>query len=139
VIDFGQVRALPTILALGLAAIAMATLAHMSISGVNRRRRELAVFKVLGLTPRGVSAVVAWQATVVTALALVVALPLGVVAGRWAWSVVAARLGAVTEISVPVTVVVALAVLAIVVSNLVAAMPALRAGRIRPGVVIRTE
>ena len=73
--------------------MAIATLAHALFSSARRRRRELAILKVLGFRRRQVSAAIAWQATVVAAIAIVVGVPLGIVAGRWGWQAFAQQLG----------------------------------------------
>jgi len=139
VANFAQVRNLPQILAGLLGAIAAAAMAHLLISAVRRRRGELAVLKTLGFVPRQVSAAIAWQATTVAVLALVAGLPLGVVGGRLAWSAVAAQVGVVVQPSVPWRAVFLLVPAVLFVANLVAAGPALVAGRIRPATVLRSE
>ena len=72
-------------------------------------------------------------------LALLVGLPLGVAAGRWAWTIAADRLGVVAEPVVPLLALLALVPLTIVVANLVAAVPAWFAGRNRPAALLRDE
>jgi len=139
VANFGQVTNLPEILAGLLGLIATATMAHLLVSAVRRRRRDLAVLKSLGFVPGQVSATVAWQATTVGLIATVIGLPLGLTAGRAAWSAVASQVGVVVEPKVPWAAVAILALAALVVANLVAAGPALVAGRIRPAVVLRSE
>ena len=66
-----------------LALLAAAALAHLLVTSVRRRRRDLAILKSLGFVRGQVSAAVAWQATTVALLALAVGLPLGVALGRW--------------------------------------------------------
>jgi ABC-type lipoprotein release transport system permease subunit len=51
------------------------------------------VLKTLGLTWRQVQAVVAWNAIVLAAAALLIGVPLGIVAGRWAWAIFAGAAG----------------------------------------------
>src|SRR5262249_52599050 len=74
---------------------------------VRRRRRELALLKTLGLTRRQVRAAVAWQASVILAVAGLVGVPLGVAAGHWAWATFATSLGVVPVTVVPVPVLLA--------------------------------
>ncbi len=85
---FGQVRRLPAALAGLLAVMAALTIAHLLITGIRRRRRELAVLRALGFVPRRVSWAIAWQATTVVMVAVVIGLPLGSPWGA-AWVVVA--------------------------------------------------
>jgi predicted lysophospholipase L1 biosynthesis ABC-type transport system permease subunit len=59
---------------------------------VRRRRRDLAILKILGFRRRQVAGAVAWQATSCTMAALALGLPLGVAAGRWARDLAATQL-----------------------------------------------
>ena len=59
------VRRLPTVLAVFLAVLGTVAVGHALFSSVYRRRREFAVLQSLGITRRGVRAMVAAQATVV--------------------------------------------------------------------------
>jgi ABC-type antimicrobial peptide transport system permease subunit len=138
-VNFGRTEALPLIGAglLGLVAAAMVT--HLLLSSVRRRRRDLALLKTLGLTGRQVSQTVAWQASTLAVVALLVGLPLGAAAGRWAWTIAADRLGVVAEPVVPIGALIALAPLTLVVVNVVAAVPAWLAARTRPADVLRSE
>ena len=108
-VDLGRVGGLPSVIAGLLAIMAIATLAHALFSSARRRRRELAILKVLGFRRRQVSAAVAWQALVVAAIAVVVGVPLGIAAGRWGWELFAQRLGVPDQ---PVTPFVAIAAVA---------------------------
>lgn len=138
-INFGRVDNLPVTLAGGVALIAAATLAHTLVTSIRRRRRDLAILVTLGFVRGQVRRAIAWQATTVVAIALLVGVPLGVAAGRWAWTLFADRLGIV-----PVPVVSLAATLltipaAILLANLIAALPACVAARLRPALVLRTE
>lgn len=139
VADFGQVSALPDVLAGMLAGLATATMAYLLVSAIRQRRRELAVLKTLGFSPRQVSAAVAWQATAVAVGAGIVGLPLGVVGGRLLWAAVARQVGVLVETQVPWIAVAVLVPAAILVANLVAAGPAAVASRIAPAQALRSE
>src|SRR5439155_4118907 len=80
-----RMNRLPGVLATILGFLAAATLAHALVTTIGRRRRDLAVLSSLGLGRRKLRATVLWQAATMTAVALVVGLPIGVVVGRWAW------------------------------------------------------
>jgi hypothetical protein len=67
-----RVSGLPSLLAALLAVLGAATLGHLLVTSVRRRRRDLAVLKTLGFVRHQISATVAWQATVLAALALLV-------------------------------------------------------------------
>ncbi len=137
--NFGEVDTLPEILAGLLGMLAAAALAYLLVSAVRRRRRDLAVLKTLGFVPRQVSAAIAWQATTVALVASVLGLPLGLAAGRWAWSSVAGQAGVVVRPTVPWALLCVLTPAAVLIANLVSAGPALVAGRIQPAVVLRSE
>ena len=106
---------------------------------VRRRRRDLGILKTIGFVRGQVAATVAWQATTLAVVALLVGLPLGVAAGRWAWLLVNQGLGSLAD---PVTPAIALVVAVpatVLVANLVAALPARAAAATRPAVVLRSE
>ena len=81
--DYAAVSDTPLALGLVLAVLAVATVAHVLFTGVRRRRRDMAVLKTLGFTRRQVLGAVAWEATALAAAALLIGIPVGVVAGRW--------------------------------------------------------
>jgi hypothetical protein len=138
-VNFGRVDALPVLGAGMVTLIAVAMLVHLLLTSVRRRRRELALLKTLGFTTRQVSSAVAWQASTLVVLALVLGVPVGVAAGRWAWSLTAEELGVVVQPVVPVVALLLLVPLALVVANVVAWVPAWIAGRTRPAAVLRAE
>ena len=139
ILNFGRVEATPYLLGGILAVLSTATLAYLLVTAIRRRRRELAVLKTLGFVRGQVRAAVGWQATTLILVALVIAVPLGLAAGRWIWSVFADELGIVNEPQLPFLAVVILVPAAVVVANLVAALPAAIAARTRPAQVLRTE
>ncbi len=134
-----RVAGLPYILAALLIVLGGAAMAHALVTTIRRRRRDLAILKTLGFVRRQVNATVAWQASTLAVVAVVVGLPLGLAVGRWSWALVVTQLG---TSSGPVTPVVAAALalpLTLAVANLVAAGPGWMAGRVRPATVLRTE
>jgi predicted lysophospholipase L1 biosynthesis ABC-type transport system permease subunit len=139
VVSLASIAGLPVALSGLLALIAAGTLAHTLASSTRRRRRDLAIFKTLGFTRRQVWQAVAWQATTITAIALLIGLPTGVAGGRWAWRYLATQLGVLPEPAVPLTAILIAIPGALVVANLIAAAPARAAGRTQPATVLRTE
>lgn len=139
VTNLEQVDALPRMLAAFLALLAVMAVGHTVVATVNRRRRDLAVLKAMGFRRRQVSATVAWQATLLAVVGLAVGVPLGVAGGRWVWLLVADGLGVVDRPSVPPVGLAVIAIAALLVANLVAALPAWAAARTRPAVALRTE
>ncbi len=138
-VNFGRVRSLPLVLGGLLGVFAAATLAHLLVTSIRRRRRDLAVLKVLGLVPAQVRATVAWQATTLALVAVAVGLPLGVVAGRLVWRLFAGQLGVRPEPAVPLLALGLLALATLVVANLVAVLPARSAARTQAALVLRSE
>ena len=84
-------------------------------------------------------ATVAWQASTVAAFGLAVGIPLGLLVGTFVWRRVANQLGISGNPTWPVLGVLVLIPAAIVAVNLIAAVPAARAARTRPAVVLRSE
>jgi MacB-like periplasmic core domain/FtsX-like permease family len=137
--NLGRVRALPVVLAAMLAVLGVGTLGHLLVTSVRRRSRDLAVLKAIGFVRGQVSATVAWQATTLSAVALLVGLPLGVAAGRWAWLLVNRGLGSPAGPVTPTLAVLVVIPATVLVANLVAALPARAAAATRPAVVLRSE
>jgi ABC-type antimicrobial peptide transport system permease subunit len=139
VVNFGQVQGLPLVLAALLALLAAATLANTLVTSVRRRRRDLAIMKTLGFSPRQVRGAVGWQATTLASLASLIGVPVGVFAGRWAWRLFADQLGTVPEPSTPGLALVITVAAVIALANVVAAGPGFAAARTRPALVLRAE
>ena len=75
--DYASVRDTPLVLAAVLIVFAVGTLAHVLLTGVRRRRRDLALLKTLGFARSQVLGVVAWEASAFAVVALLIGLPLG--------------------------------------------------------------
>lgn len=134
-----RVDGLPAALALLFAGVALLTVGHTLVSGVRRRRRELAVLRTVGLVGGQVRGAIAWQATTVALAGLVVGLPLGIVAGRWAWSLVDSGLGLPFQAVSPVILLALIAAATVLAANAAAAVPAALAVRTRPAEALRAE
>jgi ABC-type lipoprotein release transport system permease subunit len=139
IVAYDHVRSTPLVLALVLAVLASATVAHALVSAVRRRRRDLALLATLGLTRRQISSTVAWQSTTVGVLALVIGIPLGIIGGRWAWGLLADDLGTVSEPKVPMLAIVVGIPAVLLLCNAVAYVPGRIAARMKPAVVLRSE
>jgi hypothetical protein len=138
-VNFGRVQNLPLILGAIVGLLGAVTLAQTLMTSIRRRRRDLSILKTLGFTQGQVRVAVAWQATVSVVLAVVIGLPLGVAAGRVAWTAFATRLGAAPDAVTPLLLLAITLPAAVVLANLIAAAPAAIAGRMRPAQVLRTE
>ena len=137
--SFGSAQRIPLLLSGLLALAALGTLVHVLVTSIRRRRRDLAVLKTLGFVRRQVSATVAWQASTMAGLALLIGLPVGVVVGRWAWTLFANAIGVLPVsvvdlqplfIAIPVT---------LLLANLIALIPGRLAASTPPAAVLRSE
>jgi hypothetical protein len=136
--DLSGVSGLPLILALVLMLLASGIIAHTLLTSVRRRRRDLAILMTVGFVTRQVRATVAWQATALAGAGLIVGVPLGLLAGRWAWILFASQIAIVpAPVISPLTLLAIPAVL--LLANAIAAVPARSAARTQPATVLRTE
>jgi hypothetical protein len=83
--------------------------------------------------------VVCWQVTALAVASLLVGVPLGVLAGRWAWAVFAGSAGVASQADVPVPLVLLAIPATVALANLIAAGPGWTAARIPAATVLRSE
>ena len=139
-LNFGEAVNFPLILGCVLAVFGVATLLHLLVVSVVRRRREMGLLKALGFVNMQVGATVLWQASTVALVGIVVGIPLGVVVGRAVWNAFATNLGAVPVATVPVLSIAVLALGVLVVANVLAVVPAVTSARRRSvGRLLQTE
>ena len=119
--------------------MAVATLIHVLVTSVRKRRHDLAILKTLGFERRQVRSAVAWQATTLTVIALVFGLPIGIAVGRSIWTFFAGSIGVVPEPAVRLVFVLLAIPVGIIAANLIAALPARAAARTKPALVLRAE
>lgn len=136
---YTRIDGTPEVLAGLLALLGLAVLAHLIVLSGRRRRRDLAILKVLGLRRGQVSSITAWQVSTLAVLALAAGLPLGVAAGRWAWTVFATGLGVPAGAVVPLPVMAVTIPAVLLTANAVAFGPGWATARLRPGEVLRAE
>ena len=139
IVNYRSIGSTPVILAVGLAVGAIVALALTLVASVRHRRRDLALLKALGFTPRQLASVVAWQSTVTAVVGVIVGVPLGIVIGRQLWTLFARNINAVPDPTVPVVSVVLVALGALVFANVVAAIPGRIAARTPTAMVLRAE
>jgi hypothetical protein len=132
-------RELPILLAAMMAVLGAATLGHALLSSARERRQGCALLRAIGLSRRQVAAIFGWQAGAIAAGGLLLGLPLGVLAGRWAWTAVNEGVGSLAGPRVPWMVLGVVAVTAMAFAGLVAVLPAMAAARVRTAVLLRTE
>jgi hypothetical protein len=139
IINYRSLGTAPAWLAAALVIGAVIAFALTLISAVQRRRRELALLKTLGFTRRQLAAVVAWQASTDVTLGAIVGLAVGVVVGRWLWELFARNIDVVPAPIVPLASIAIIFVGALILANLIAAVPGLLASRMNAASVLRSE
>jgi putative ABC transport system permease protein len=138
-INFGRVRNLPTLLGIALGGLALATVAHLLITSVRRRRRDLAILRALGFTRGQVRRTAALQAGTLTGTALAVGIPLGLVCGRVAWQTFAHHLGILPVLDIPLQQFAVVIPVALGLAVAIAALPGETAARAHPAHLLRSE
>jgi ABC-type antimicrobial peptide transport system permease subunit len=136
-VNFGEAVNFPLIFGLMLALFGAATLVHLLVMSVSRRRREMGLLKALGFVNRQVAAAIAWQATTVALVGVVIGGPIGVALGSEVWKVFATNLGVIPVSVVKISLLGELASAVLVVANILAFAPALAAARSKPGQLLR--
>jgi hypothetical protein len=139
IVNYRSMGSTPAILGAALAVGAVTALALTLVASVRRRRRELAVFKTLGFTRRQLAATLAWQSTVAVLIGTLVGVPMGVIVGRQLWLLFAHEIDVIPTPTVPASTVALIAVGALVLANLVAAIPGRIAARTPTAVLLRSE
>lgn len=134
-----QVGWLPVTLAALLGGLALLAVGHSVVTAVHRRRRELALLKTLGFERSQVRATVAWHATTLGAVGVVIGIPAGMIVGNLAWRLVADGLGVSTTSATPVVALLLVIPCALTLVNLVAFFPARAAARTRPALALQSE
>jgi len=137
--NYASIRDTPLLLGVVLAALTVGTFAHVMLTSVRRRRRDLATLKALGLTRPQVLRVIAWQATALAAVAVAVGVPAGIITGRQAWAFFANGAGVAPRPDVPLTLVLLTVPATLLLANVIAAWPGVAAARVRPAAVLRAE
>jgi len=138
IVSYRSTGATPVILAAGLAAGALVALGLTLVASVRRRRRDLALLKTLGFTRHQLAATVAWQASVAAIIGVTAGVPLGIALGRELWTLFARQIYAVPHPTVPWSVVL-VAAGAVVLANVVAAVPGRIAARTPAALGLRAE
>jgi hypothetical protein len=139
IVNYQSTGASPAILAAGLAVGAVVALGLTLGASVRRRRRDIALLKTLGFTRRQLAVTVSWQASVAALVGIIVGVPGGIALGRWLWDLFAREIYAVPQPTVPALEIVLVALGALVLANLVAAVPGQMAARTPTAVVLRAE
>jgi hypothetical protein len=139
IVNYRTMGTTPAYLAGALAIGAVVALGLTLTASVRRRRRDLALLKALGFTRRQLIATVASQATVAALVGTLIGVPVGVFVGRRLWTAFASQIYAVPHPTVPALAIVYVAIGAVVLANLVAAVPGLQAARTPSAAALQTE
>jgi ABC-type lipoprotein release transport system permease subunit len=134
-----NVRTLPTVLAIFLAVLGAVAVGHALFSSVYRRRRDFAVLQSLGVTRSGFRAMIAAQATVVGAAGLLLGVPIGLIAGRAGWQAITDRVPLTFRSPLTAIAVIIVVPVALIAANVLAIIPARRASKAKPALVLRSE
>ena len=139
ILNYRTLGSTPTLLGVALAAGAVVALGLTLVTSVRRRRTDLALLKTLGFTKRQLATAIAWQATVAVAIGCAIGIPLGIALGRFLWDLFVHQINAVPDPTIPVLPIVLIGVAAIVLANLVAAVPGRIAARTPTAQLLRSE
>jgi hypothetical protein len=139
IVNIREMRGAPLLLAAILAAALSIGLAMAISVSVRERRRDLAILQALGFGSRSLGAAVRWQAVATIVVGLVAGVPLGIVAGRFAWRQFANELGLVPRANIPVVWLIVVAAGAVVLALAAAHRPGRNAARLSPAEVLRTQ
>ncbi|HEX2782954.1 MAG TPA: FtsX-like permease family protein [Ilumatobacteraceae bacterium] len=139
IVNYRSMGTAPTVLGAGLAVGAISALALTLIASVRRRRRDLALLKTLGFTRRQLAATVAWQSTMAAAVGTMGGVPIGIIVGRWLWTRFANGIHVVPHTTVPAVSIALVAFAAVVLANIVAAIPARSAARTPAAALLRAD
>lgn len=139
IVNVARARAVPIFLAALFGALAVLTVAHVMLTSIRNRRRDIAVLCALGADRGWLTRAVHWQATSVALLPAVFGLPIGVLAGRLVFRVFADSIGAVDDATTPLLVTLAVGGGLLVLANAAAVLPARRARHLPPAAVLQSE
>jgi hypothetical protein len=139
VTNYGSIDRTPAVLAAVLAVIGVAVLGQFIVVSGQRRRRDFAILKALGMSRRQVSAITAWQVSTLTGLALLAGLPLGMAAGRWSWAMFGRSLGIPAVGITPIWPLLIMVPAAILIANAVAFWPGQATAHLNTADALRTD
>lgn len=139
IVNYRSMEKTPALLGAALAAGAVIALGLTLVASVRRRRHDLALLKTLGFTRRQLAAVIAWQSSIAVLIGTVVGITIGIILGRFLWNTFAREINAVPAPAVPALAIVLIALGALVLANVVAAIPGRIAARTPTALLLRAE
>jgi len=126
---YAQMRGMPLLLVALLGVLLLAALAHQLATSAVRRSRDLAILRAIGFTRGQVKRSILVQTTVVVFVTALVALPIGVVAGRWTWRFTARWLGTSDDAALPLAALTSTSAILVASGLVIAAISGQRAAR----------
>ena len=134
----------------GLLSAGFGTVASKAVAGfaaigivltrdITNTQLDQSTLMALGFTRRQLSATIAWQATGTIAVGVVIGVPLGIVLGRLTWKLFAQQLDVVAEPAVPIIAISIIVLAAVVVANVLAALPGRYARAVPAALALRDE
>ncbi len=139
IVNYRSMGATPVVLAIGLGVGTLVALGMTLVTSVRRRRYDLALLKTFGFTRGQLFSSVIWQASTISVIGIVIGVPLGIVFGRSLWILFAHQLSAVPQPTIPSGSIALAATAALVLANLVAAIPGQIAARNPVASVLATD
>lgn len=139
IVNVSRINAIPFVLAGVLAALALLTVGHGMVTSMRSRRRDVAILRSLGADRGWVTRAVHWQASLLTALPVVIGIPVGLVVGRLVFAAFADSMGAVNDAAIPVAIVAIGFVAVVALANVIAGVIARTARRQEPALLLQTE
>jgi hypothetical protein len=139
IVNYQSLGNTPIELGAVLSGGALVALGLTLLTSVRRRRRDIALLKALGFSRRQVVAAIAVQSTIAVGLGALIGLPVGILVGRLLWNLFANTIHAVPRVVVPTSTLLIIAAVALVLANVIAALPARLAARTSPAILLRAE
>ncbi len=139
VANLDRVSAAPVLLAALITLLAAAALANALVTIIGRQRREIGILRSLGFTRSQVLRATATIAIFAAVVASIIGVPVGVIVTRWGWSTVESRLGIESGVVVPILWVAGTVVGTLVIAQLIALLPGIRATRGHAADALRAE
>jgi hypothetical protein len=123
---YRSARRLPLVVGVMLVLLLVATLTHVLLSTMRRRVADLAILRAIGSSSRNLAATLRWQALVLTASAILIGVPVGLIANRVAWTWFSSEVGIAPGTVMPILIPAIAAVGLLAIAWLLATLAGLR-------------
>lgn len=133
------VRSFVLALAGAVAALAVLLFIGTVIAMCRGRRLDLAILSALGCGRKQLTRVIRWHVTLIAVVGGLIGIPLGIIVGRWAWSVQDRDLEAMVGWVTPWLTVVLVLLVVVLIAIVLTSLPARRAVRRDVGTMLRSE